>query len=77
MWEAFAKALSSGLGLWESKEKRKYLDKLMKLRRQYHEETIKTKPDHRVIDELEFELCILSEAFSSKVGKKDSVSGPQ
>tara|TARA_R100001530_G_scaffold108662_1_gene76197 strand:- start:302 stop:526 length:225 start_codon:yes stop_codon:yes gene_type:complete len=74
MWEAFAKALSSGLGLWESKEKRKYIDKLIKLRRQHYEEINKDKPDHRIIDELEFELCLLSEAFSSKVREKDPIS---
>lgn len=72
MWEAFSKALASGLSLWESKESRKYMDKLIKLRRQRREELNKDHPDHATLDDLEFELQLLGEAFYSKVGEQNS-----
>lgn len=69
MFDSLAKALASGLSLWESKEARKYQDKLMKLRRKQREELNREDPDMAVLDNLRFELYNLSDAFNSQVGE--------
>ena len=73
MIESLIEALSAGLGLWKSKESRKYLDKLMKLQKEYYEAINKSENewDDAVIDNIAFELCILSKAFNSSVGTKN------
>ncbi len=63
------KVLGAGLELWESKEKRKYVDKLIKLKREYYEESNKERPDSAILDNLEFELELLCNAFSSKASQ--------
>lgn len=62
------KALASGLSLWESKEARKYQDKLIKLKKDYYEEYNRQDPDMAVLDNLRFELRILCDSFNSEVG---------
>lgn len=71
---ALAQALATGLSLWQSLEKRKYLDKLMKLQREYREEFNKDPSvrSNAVLDNLEFELRQLGIAFSSAVGGQNS-----
>jgi len=78
MFESLAKALAAGLSLWESKEKTKYQDKLMNLRRDYREEFNKPvgERSNAVLDNLKFELCLLGNSFSSSVGAADPVSKP-
>ena len=74
MFESLAAALSAGLTLWKDKNRTKYVDALMRLRREYYAES--NKPDSQrsdaVLDNLESELRILASAFSSGVGKPDS-----
>jgi len=74
MVESLFKVLASGLSLWQSKESRKYLDKLIRLKKEWYEEYNLDRPDMAKLDNIEFELRLLSEAFASKVGKPDSVS---
>lgn len=72
MFEALAQALAAGLQLWKSAESRKYVDKLMALRKAYHEEFNKDD-DHRsdaVLSNIEWELRNLAVAFSATVGKQ-------
>ena len=45
MIQALFEALSAGLGIWKSKESRKYLDKLMKLEKKYYEAINKSEED--------------------------------
>ena len=73
MTEALIKSLSAGLSLWKSKEARKYVNKLMGLKRDYYEEYNKSLSDRddAVLDNIEFELRLLSEAFSSQVGSEN------
>lgn len=73
MVSAIIKALASGLSLWESKESRKYIDKLMKIKKDYYEEYNKDRPDMAKLTNMRFELQLLCEAFSSKVGTQGSV----
>jgi len=42
----------------------------MELKRDYYEEDNKERPDHAVLDNLEFELELLIVAFSSEVKKQ-------
>ncbi len=74
MFASFLKALASGLSLWESKEARKYVDRLEKIKREYYEEI--NKPDQErsdaVLDNLEFELRLLSDSFSTSVGESNA-----
>ncbi len=71
---ALFEALSAGLGLWKSKESRKYLDKLIKLERAYYEATNQSDEnwDDAIIDNIAFELQLLSKAFNSSVGKQNA-----
>ncbi len=67
MTELVFKLLSSGLSLWESKEKRKYLDKVIDLKKRWYLEINKDDSDDSVLDSIELELRILAETFSSQV----------
>ena len=73
MFESLATALAAGLSIWAHKEKHKYVDRLMDLRKRHYEEYNKLD-DYRsdaVLDNLEFELRVLASAFSTAVGEKN------
>lgn len=73
MIETLFNVLNAGLSLWLSKEKTKYVDKLISLRKDFYEE-YKKPADRRsdaVLDDIEFQLRILSIAFSSTVGAEN------
>jgi hypothetical protein len=78
MFESLAKALASGLSIWEHKEKTRYQEKLFQLKRDYRDEMAKpigTKKGSRrnnVLDNLSFELRILADSWSTLVGAKDA-----
>lgn len=66
--------LEQGLRLWNSHESTKYLDKLIKLKKDWYEEYNKPldqRSDNR-LDDIEFELRILAESFVQAAGAKDS-----
>ena len=65
--------LGAGLSLWEAKEKRKYLDKFLKLKKEYYEESKKDQPDHAVLDDIEFNLQLLGSSFSSEVERSKAM----
>lgn len=81
MFEALAQSLAAGLMIWQHENANKYNDKLMKLRKEKHEEDNKPEWDGVTQDnidqfrsdarlgELDHELCNLSIAFSSEVRK--------
>jgi hypothetical protein len=74
MIEALFKALSAGLTIWQNKDARKYIDKVIKLKKDYYEEYSKpdTFRDDAILDNIEFELCIISEAFNSQIGAENA-----
>ena len=74
MTELILKLLGTGLSLWESKEKRKYLDKYIRLKREYYEEVNSERPNMANLDFLTHELSLLATAFSSQAFKSDTVS---
>lgn len=78
MFESLAKALASGLSIWEHKEKNKYKDRLDDLRRMHREEMAKPigtdsgcRRDN-VLDNLEFELRLLLDSWAGRVEGKDA-----
>lgn len=75
MVESVIALLQAGLTLWVDKNKTKYLDKFMSLKRDYYEEINKPqgKRSNARLDNITFELELLGAAFSSSVVQKDSV----
>jgi hypothetical protein len=73
MFATILNILQAGLSLWDSKEKTKYVDKLIKLKKDYYVEYNKENPDHAALDCIEFELLLLGHSFASKVGTKDAL----
>lgn len=61
------KILHTGLSLWEHKEKNKYLDKLVKLKKEFYAEY--SKPigirSDAALDDIEFELRLIAEAWAA------------
>lgn len=72
MVSAILSILGAGLSLWSSKEKTKYQDRYLKLRKRYYEEEKKDRPDHAVMDNIEFELFELSESFAAAVERSQA-----
>jgi len=69
MTTALILALKSGLSLWESKESRKYIDKVLELEKEYYEESNKSRVDMAKLDRIDFELRVVGEAFNSDLKK--------
>ena len=61
------KLLNSALTIWEHKEVNKYRDRLMELKRDYYEESKKEPRDNARLDNIEFELLILSDSVSAEI----------
>ena len=78
MFEVLARCLASGLELWVHKEKTKYIDELIALRKEYYEESNKDPSvrDDAVLDNLEFKLRVLAIAFSSGASKQNATNQP-
>lgn len=70
MFDSLAKALAAGLELWSDKEKTKYQDQLIKLKRGYNDEYNKPVDERNdaVLDHYKFELRLLADSFSTRVG---------
>jgi len=73
---AVAQALGAGLSLWLSKEKTKYRDRLIDLERKRYEEKNRAKPDHAVLDNLDYELFVLCRDFSAAVAGSQTPNQP-
>lgn len=66
--------LGAGLSLWNHKEKTKYQDRFIQLKRDLYEEQNKPadrRSDAR-LDELTFELRLLAGSFAASAGKPDA-----
>ncbi len=64
--------LKEGLKLWNSKESTKYLDKVLKLEKEYHEELSRPEDERSqlYLDERLHELKAIAEAFIKYPSKK-------
>lgn len=71
--DSLLQVLGAGLKLWSSKEASKYLDRYIKLKKEWYEEIAKPEhqQDHARIDNLKFELKLLCDSFTSSVGTTD------
>lgn len=70
MVDSLFRILGSALSIWEHKEKRKYLDKYLDLKRDYYE-AINRPPEiwnDARIDSIKFELQLLVDSVSSNIG---------
>lgn len=63
--------LSSAFGIWESKEKTKYIDKLMSLQKDWNDEKSRADYSRAALDNIRIELRILAAAFSTAAKPKD------
>lgn len=64
-WTLIFGVLEQSLKLWNSKESSKYLDKMIKLRKEWYEEYNKPLDDRSDVklDNIELQLRILCESF--------------
>lgn len=78
MIETIFPVLEQGLRLWNTKESRKYLDQVIELKRKWYEEYNKPQDirSDAVLDNIQFELRILSLAFVSNSGKQNASDKP-
>ena len=76
--DSIFQALGSGLKLWSSVESRKYIDKMIRLKKDYYEEINKPEylQDHAKLDTIKFELNLLCVGFNSSVGNPDTKNTP-
>lgn len=84
MFESLAGALHMGLSLWNSKEKRKYLDELTALEREHYEEDKKPRDaldprdarNDALLDDIRFRLCQLQRNLAAEVGASIAPNQP-
>lgn len=72
MINSIFKLLGSALAIWEHKEKNKYFDKYMSLKRDWYEEYNKEQRNDARLDNIEFELSMLVDSLSAKIGNANS-----
>lgn len=58
------KILEHTLGIYRTKDARKYLDRVIELRKIHHEESNKARPNMAVLDNVDAELRIITEAIT-------------
>lgn len=74
MFASLLGILGSALSIWDNKEKRKYIDKMLQLKKDYYEEFNKPLAvrSDAVLDNLEFELRNLADAVAADIGKQNA-----
>lgn len=74
MIDSIFKLLGAGLSLWDTKEKTKYQDKFIKLKKDWYEEYNKADNERSdaVLDNILFELNLLCNSFAAQVGNENS-----
>lgn len=65
------KILEKGLSLWATKEARKYLDRVIKLKKDWHEEYQRQDRSQLALDKIETELRIIAETFATMPDKNE------
>ncbi len=78
MVESILAVLGAALSIWDHKEKTKYVDKYMSLKKDYHEEYSKPvfERSDAVLDDIEFQLRLLCSGFATAVGTSDPTPKP-
>lgn len=77
MIETILKALEAGLVLWNTKEGKKYHEKVIKLKKEYYDEMAKhkSKRSDAVLDDITLELRFIADAFSGNVLGQSTANG--
>lgn len=65
--------LEQGLALWNSKEKSKYIDRIVKLKKRRLDAYNSSPRRHDIIDDCDDELRILAESFAASPGKPNAL----
>lgn len=76
MTELVLKLLGAGLDLWVTKEKTKYQDKYIALKKAYYEESNKPDFDDAVLDNIRFDLKLLCNSYLAELGKSNVAGKP-
>lgn len=78
MIDSILKLLAAGLSLWDDKEKAKYQDKFIALKKAYYDEANKPPNDRSdaVLDNISWELGVLADSFSARVGEQNVTPKP-
>jgi hypothetical protein len=61
--------LEQGLKLWNTKEGRKYLDRVIKLKKEWYEEFNRSDRSQLALDNISRELRIIAETFANNLGQ--------
>ena len=64
--------IGSALSIWESKERNKYVDEMIRLKKEYYEEINKPQLDDAKLDSITRNITILCELCSAKIGATNS-----
>lgn len=72
MISSLLKVLGAGLGLWEHKEKMKYIEEMIQLKQEYFDVKNSMPIDDDKLSRIEFRLRVLADSFSSKAGIPDA-----
>lgn len=67
-WGLAFSVVEQGLKLWNTKEGRKYLDRVIELKRDWHEEFRRSDRSQMSLDKIERELQIIAAAFANSAG---------
>jgi hypothetical protein len=74
MIESIIGLLTAGLTLWSDKEKHKYIDQLISLKKRYYEEY--NKPENvrsdAALDDISFSLRVLGDSFAARIGTSNT-----
>lgn len=71
-WTLALSLLEQGLKLWNTREARKYLDRVITLKKEWHEEYNRSDRSQMALDKIERELKIIAETFSKMpIGEKN------
>lgn len=68
-WGLALAVLEQGLKLWNTKESRKYLDRVIKLKKEWYEEFNRSDRSQLALDNISRELRIIAETFANNLGQ--------
>lgn len=77
-WSLAFRIIEQGLKLWNTKDGRKYLDQMIKLKKEYYEELDRPDRSDLALDNILQQLRIIGETFAeSAIGNDASSSSKQ
>lgn len=67
MFDSLINILGASLSIWNSKTAIKYQSKVLKLQKDYDEESDKDESDHNILDRIERDLVRLSNVVATEI----------